>query len=55
MGRSIRKAEIRVLGPGSIEDFHAHLVRLDRTSRFPGETTARSTPIASAWSRPAPS
>jgi hypothetical protein len=38
MGRpAIRKTEIRVLGPGSIEDFHAHLVRLDRTSRFPGE------------------
>ena len=34
---AIRKAEIRMLGPGSIEDFHAHLVRLDRTSRFPGE------------------
>jgi GNAT superfamily N-acetyltransferase len=29
-------AEIRVLGPASIEDYHAHLVRLDRTSRFPG-------------------
>ena len=37
MGRSIRKTEIRVLSPGSIEDFHAHLVRLDRSSRFPGE------------------
>ena len=37
VGRSIRKTEIRVLSPGSIEDFHAHLVRLDRTSRFPGE------------------
>jgi hypothetical protein len=37
MARSIRKTEIRVLSPGSIEDFHAHLVRLDRTSRFPGE------------------
>ena len=37
MGRSIRKTEIRVLSPGSIEDFHAHLVRLDRASRFPGE------------------
>ncbi len=29
-------AEIRVLGPSSIEDFHAHLLRLDRKSRFPG-------------------
>ncbi len=28
--------EIRVLGLNSIEDYHAHLVRLDRTSRFPG-------------------
>jgi hypothetical protein len=33
----VRKAEIRVLSAGSIEDFHAHLVRLDRASRFPGE------------------
>jgi GNAT superfamily N-acetyltransferase len=31
-----KAAEIRVLGPASIEDFHAHLVRLDRLSRFPG-------------------
>ena len=31
-----KAAEIRVLGPGNIEDFHAHLVRLDRFSRFPG-------------------
>ena len=38
MGKSAaQRAEIRVLSPGSIEDFHAHLVRLDRTSRFPGE------------------
>src|SRR5262245_16404073 len=38
MGRATaRRTEIRVLSPGSIEDFHAHLVRLDRTSRFPGE------------------
>lgn len=34
---AVRGTEIRVLGPGSIEDFHAHLVRLDRASRFPGE------------------
>jgi hypothetical protein len=31
-----KAAEIRVLGPANIEDFHAHLVRLDRFSRFPG-------------------
>lgn len=38
MGRTAyRKTEVRVLGPGGIEDFHAHLVRLDRASRFPGE------------------
>src|SRR5688572_23871735 len=37
MDRPNRKAEIRVLSAGSIEDFHAHLVRLDRASRFPGE------------------
>jgi len=36
MGRVCR-TEIRVLSAGSIEDFHAHLVRLDRTSRLPGE------------------
>lgn len=29
-------SDIRVLGPSGIEDYHAHLVRLDRTSRFPG-------------------
>lgn len=34
---TVRGTEIRVLSPGSIEDFHAHLVRLDRASRFPGE------------------
>ena len=32
----IRGTEIRVLGPAAIEDYHAHLVRLDRMSRFPG-------------------
>jgi len=38
MGRTANhQTEVRVLGPGSIEDFHAHLVRLDRASRFPGE------------------
>lgn len=35
-----KAAEIRVLGPTSIEDFHAHLVRLDRHSRFPGDDRA---------------
>ena len=29
-------AEIRVLSATAIEDYHAHLVRLDRKSRFPG-------------------
>ena len=29
-------AEFRVLGPANVEDYHAHLVRLDRLSRFPG-------------------
>jgi hypothetical protein len=28
--------EVRRLGQTGIEDYHAHLVRLDRTSRFPG-------------------
>jgi hypothetical protein len=38
MGKpAVRGTDIRILCPGSIEDFHAHLVRLDRTSRFPGE------------------
>ncbi len=32
----LRGTEIRVLGPAGIEDYHAHLVRLDRNSRFPG-------------------
>ena len=30
-----REIEIRVLGATGIEDFHAHLLRLDRMSRFP--------------------
>ena len=29
-------ADIRVLSATAIEDYHAHLVRLDRKSRFPG-------------------
>jgi hypothetical protein len=32
----VHAAEIRVLGPAAIEDYHAHLLRLDRASRFPG-------------------
>jgi hypothetical protein len=30
-------AEIRVLGPSAIEDYHAHLMRLDRASCIPGD------------------
>jgi hypothetical protein len=33
----VHAAEFRVLGPTAIEDYHAHLLRLDRTSRFPGD------------------
>jgi hypothetical protein len=33
----VHAAEIRVLGPSSIEDYHAHLMRLDRASVFPGD------------------
>ena len=33
----VHAAEIRVLGPAAIEDFHAHLVRLDRGSCIPGD------------------
>src|SRR6201991_4076528 len=33
----VHAAEIRVLGTTAIEDYHAHLMRLDRTSRFPGD------------------
>ena len=36
MGDVAMGAEIRVLGPAEIEDYHAHLVRLDRLSCFPG-------------------
>ena len=32
----VHAAEIRVLEPAAIEDYYAHLLRLDRTSRFPG-------------------
>jgi len=34
--RIVHAAEIRVLSPTAIEEYHAHLLRLDRTSRFPG-------------------
>jgi len=36
----VHAAEIRVLGPTSIEDYHAHLMRLDRMSLFPGDDRA---------------
>jgi hypothetical protein len=32
----VHAAEIRVLGPSAIEDYHSHLLRLDRMSRFAG-------------------
>jgi hypothetical protein len=33
----VHAADIRVLGPSAIEDYHAHLLRLDRSSLFPGD------------------
>jgi hypothetical protein len=33
----VHAAEIRVLGAAAIEDYHAHLLRLDRTSCIPGD------------------
>ena len=33
----VHAAEIRVLGASAIEDYHAHLMRLDRASLFPGD------------------
>ena len=33
----VHAAEFRVLGPTAIEDYHAHLMRLDRASCFPGD------------------
>ena len=33
----VHAAEIRVLGTTAIEDYHAHLMRLDRASRIPGD------------------
>ena len=32
----VHAAEFRVLGPTAIEDYHAHLLRLDRMSSLPG-------------------
>ena len=37
MASRVRGTEIKVLGPTAIEDYHAHLVRLDRKNRFPAE------------------
>jgi hypothetical protein len=31
----VHAAQVRVLSPTAIEDFHAHLLRLDRSSRLP--------------------
>jgi hypothetical protein len=36
----VHAAEIRVLGPTAMEDYHAHLLRLDRASRFPAADDA---------------
>ena len=33
----VHAAEIRVLGATAIEDYHAHLMRLDRASLIPGD------------------
>ena len=33
----VHAAEIRVLGSSGIEDYYAHLMRLDRASLFPGD------------------
>lgn len=33
----VHAAEIRVLETTAIEDYHAHLMRLDRASRIPGD------------------
>lgn len=33
--RADGRADIRVMGPTGIEDYYAHLLRLDRASRFP--------------------
>jgi hypothetical protein len=36
---AVHAAEFRVLAATSIEDYHAHLLRLDRSSLFPGDRT----------------
>ena len=36
----VHAAEIRVLGPSAIEDYHSHLMRIDRGSLFPGDDRA---------------
>jgi GNAT superfamily N-acetyltransferase len=36
VGDKFRAADYRALGPTAIEDYHAHLLRLDRKSRLPG-------------------
>jgi hypothetical protein len=33
----VHAAEIRVLGPSCMEEYHAHLMRLDRASCLPGD------------------
>ena len=33
----VHAAEIRVLGPSCMEDYHAHLMRLDGSSCLPGD------------------
>ena len=33
----VHAAEIRVVGPSAIEDYHAHLMRLDRSSLIPDD------------------
>ena len=38
------------LGPSAIEDYHAHLMRLDRASAVSRRRSRRSMPIASIWS-----
>jgi hypothetical protein len=39
----VHAAEIRVVGPSAIEDYHAHLMRLDRSSLIPGDDRAIDT------------
>ena len=43
----VHAAEIRVLGPSAIEDYHAHLMRLDRVEPVSRRRSLASTPIAS--------